>query len=641
MTLSMLLDGVLCEHEVATVQFDLTCDVLCVGAGAAGCYAADAAARDGADVILLEYGKNIGGMPVCGGVTGYYYGTRGGAYEEDDTARESDPIFRMKSGWEARQIHLTERLDRSGVRTLCGVSPLGVYREGDRIVGLLIHDGEGKRAIRATITIDATSDGHLVRMLKGVNIEYGRPIDGTTVPFTVRTQYLDNRGYYSDNSDSGMVDQYDSRAYSRAIIRAHANAAKHIGGESGTEQFLSVALRTGVREGLRYEGEEVLTCTDVLSGKEAERVLFYAYSDLDRHGHDRALDDEFCQDFWVIAGLATVAIRIPVPLGAVVPRGIRGFVTAGRCFSTDTYVSSAVRMNRDMFRMGECVGYAAAAAIREGVDFLDIDYASFRRRAEASGAFLGEKDRHFGFDETRFNHERMMNALGKPFDPRYEGLKPQDKVYTPVVFEEVDILATLKTDAPGPAIYAAHLGLGGVSKDTLYAEMQAATDPLYRYNCAITLGLLGDKRAVPTLTEIVEKRDAFFFCACRRSNQFRTAVAICLLGRIGDAATAPLLESLLDEDEFLNPMYHTLKPDYLYYARSDRNFVYYAVTTHTLVALCKLYRREGLPMAALRERALPFLDGKFRERVTDGIHGSPTVEETELFIAAVKKMLAD
>ena len=171
--------------------------------------------------------------------------------------------------------------------------------------------------------------------------------------------------------------------------------------------------------------------------------------------------------------------------------------------------------------------------------------------------------------------------------------------------------------------------------------MKGATDTLYRYNCAITLGLLGDKRAVPVLTEIVEKRDAFFFAACRRSNQFRTAVAICLLGRIGNADTAALLESLLDEAEYENPMYHTLKPDYLYYARSDRNFVYYAVITHTLVALCKTYRREGLPMAALRERVLPFLDGKFRERVSDLVPGSPTTEETELFIEAIKKMMAD
>ena len=637
MILSMRLDGALCEREAKNVTFDLTCDVLCVGAGAAGCYAADAAARDGADVILLEYGRNIGGMPVCGGVTGYYYGTPGGAYEEDDRAREQDPLFCAKSTWEARQLPLTLRLQKSGVRTLCGVSPMGVYCEGDRVVGLLIHDGERELAVRARITIDATSDGHLLRMLR-VKAEYGRPIDGATVPFTVRTQYLQNGHFFSDNTDSGMVDQYDSRAYSEAIIRAHARSAKHI--DPG-KQFLSVALRTGVREGLRFEGEEPLLCRDVLLGKEPERVLFYAYSDLDRHGCDRALDEEFFQNFWVIAGLATATVRIPVPMGAVVPRGIRGLCTAGRCLSTDTYVASAVRMNRDMFRMGECVGYAAAAAVREGVELLKIDYPAFRRRAEASGAFLGESDRRFGFDETRAWHERTIAALGRPFDARYEGLKPMDKVYTPIDFDRVDVLAALKTDAPGVGIYAAYLGKGGIDADRLYAEMQGTTDRLYRYNCAIALGLLGDRRALPSLVDIVKERDAFFFTACRRSNPFRTAIAVCLLGRLGDRSTAPILEALLCEEEYEHPMYHTLKPDYLYYPRDDRNFVYFAVMSHTLVALCKLYRREGLPMLRLRERIEPFLDGHFAERVSDGIPGSPTTEETALFIAAVRKMIAD
>jgi hypothetical protein len=296
-------------------------------------------------------------------------------------------------------------------------------------------------------------------------------------------------------------------------------------------------------------------------------------------------------------------------------------------------------MNRDMFRMGECVGYAAAAAVREGVDFLDINYPAFRERAEASGAFLGDSRRHFGFDETRSAHEHSITVSGRPFDPRYEGLKPQDKVYTPVDFDRVDVLAALRTDAPGEGIYAAYLGKGGVDADQLYAEMQGATDSLYRYNCAIALGICGDRRAVSVLTEIVEKRDAFFFTACRRSNPFRAAIAVCLLGRLGDKTTAPTLEGLLAEDEYEHPMYHTLKPDYFYYPKSDRNFVYFEMMTHTLTALCKLYRREGLAVDALRTRIDTFLEGRFAARVSDMIPGSPTTEETALFIHALRRMM--
>ena len=637
MILATLEAGVRRTREVAAPDFLYTCDILCVGAGAAGCYAADAAARDGADVILLEYGREIGGMPVAGRVTGYYYGSRGGAFEADDAVRFSDHRFLTAHGAETRQIALTERLAKSGVRVFCGVSPIGAYLEGDTVCGLLVFDGERECPIAARITVDATSDGHLVRLLDA-RIFYGRPEDGATVPFSVRTQYIQNGRYFSDNGDSGVVDQYDARALSRAIIRSHAAAAKHIEDE---KQFLGVATRTGLREGLHYEGEETVTCRGVLCDPPPERILFYAYSDLDRHGYDRAIDDELLQNWWVVAGLATVLIRIPVPMGAVVPRGIRGFVTAGRCLSTDTYVASAVRMNRDMFRMGECIGYAAAAAIREGVDFLRVDYAAYRRRATEAGAFLGEEGRHFGYDEPRARHEAMMDALGKPHDPRYRGLAPSEKLYTPVEFEKVDVLAALRTDAPGQGIFAVYLGHGDVDADRLAAEMTAAEDPLYRYNCAIALGILGDRRAVPTLIEIVEHRDAFFFTNGRRSNQFRSAVAVCLLGRLGDATVVPLLESLLAEDEYEHPMYHTLKHDYLYYNRPDRNFVYYDMTTHTLFGLVKLYRRLRLPMADLRETVERFLGGAFLSRVTDGVPGSPSTEETLRLIAILRKRLSE
>ncbi|MBO7292856.1 MAG: hypothetical protein J6V07_02865 [Clostridia bacterium] len=73
----------------------------------------------------------------------------------------------------------------------------------------------------------------------------------------------------------------------------------------------------------------MLTCRDVLTGNAPERVLFYAYSDLDRHGYDRAIDDELFQSFRVVAGLATLTVRIRVPMGAIVPCGFRERVTDG------------------------------------------------------------------------------------------------------------------------------------------------------------------------------------------------------------------------------------------------------------------------------------------------------------------------
>ena len=109
MILSALENGKVTQTVCNTPAFDYHCDVLCIGAGSAGVYAADSAARMGADVILCEIEENIGGMSVCGNVTSYYYGMRGGSHEEDDAKSKRDTVFATNlEHWEQRQIRCTE-----------------------------------------------------------------------------------------------------------------------------------------------------------------------------------------------------------------------------------------------------------------------------------------------------------------------------------------------------------------------------------------------------------------------------------------------------------------------------------------------------------------------------------------------------
>ena len=107
MIYSILYQGNRMDKEVEVPHFDLSTDILVVGAGCAGIYCADSAKKEGRDVILLELGENIGGMFVCGNVTGYYYGGEGGTYLEDDKRVHQDTVFvgngHHADGW---QLHL-------------------------------------------------------------------------------------------------------------------------------------------------------------------------------------------------------------------------------------------------------------------------------------------------------------------------------------------------------------------------------------------------------------------------------------------------------------------------------------------------------------------------------------------------------
>ena len=630
--LSVLEDGQVTRLAGVTPDFADTCDVLCFGAGSAGSYAADAAATEGADVILCEIGTNLGGMHVTGGVTGYYFGAGGGSHEQDCKRFYKDNRFFVGGAqWELRQIALTTRLAENGVRVRCRTSATGLWMDGNCVVGARVFDGVREYDIRAAVTIDATSDGHLVRMTS-VEKRYGRPGDGHFVPFTVRTQYTEGGKFRSDNEDSGTMNHYDAADFTAGTLRAHAASARAL----AKGELIHLAMQTGVREGLTFEGEQSATYSDIITLKKPERVLFYAYSDLDRHGCVRANEEELFQNFWVISNLATVVFRMPVPMGSVVPRGVRGLVTAGRCLSCDSYAQSAIRMNRDMFRMGECVGVAAALAVRTGTDFMTLDYDAYHARVTARGCFDGEgiEGRQAGFDERCVSLLQRLQSLGREPDPDLLSRPPAERIYVPLDFKLDSSFHLLATDTPGPALWAAYLAPDrAATAERLYAELQAAgDDTLLRYNCAIALALIGDARALPTLREIVRCRDAFFFTDNRRSNQFRSAIAICLMGRIGEAEDIALLDEIFSPEEPSRPMYGAYEMNYLFTPMAGHGFIYFSVLSHAAMASYKIHTRLGLPTDALRVRLTAlFADPATTAAITDAPMGSAQRDEVEGF----------
>ena len=576
------------KNSIGSPDITLECDVLCIGAGAAGTYAAYSAKRESAKVILAERSEGVGGMHTLGGVRGYYYGGIGGAYTEDDALSALDT--RVYGKGIAKGIYMLKRVVESGVTLLPHTTLITPILEGARVTGAVFFDGEQTVRIKAKMTVDATSDGYLVRALP-VKKTYGRDKGGLRTPFSVITSYMRDGRITGINEDAGHVNQYDSAELSRKILESHRYAGRHI----SEGDFLPLASHTGIREGLSFEGEEALRYEDIILDREPERVLFYAYSDLDKHGHDHALDDKLFKRWWVTSNLATVTVLIPVPLGAVIPKGISGILTAGRCLSADSYSVSAVRMNRDMFRMGECVGVLAAKTVNNGGNAIETDFEAYRRTVTEYGCYLGGMPTKFGF-----NFPNKKDS------------------FTPVVFDARRNLGKLRTEAPGVCIFSCYKERCDLTlRDEVFAMMTAAEDTLTEYNCAIALGIMGDVRALPVIRRIVASRDDFYFKDCRRSNQFRTASAISTLGELGEMCDAEMLERIVfDPREIERSMYHTLPPDYLYYKDDDRRFVYFDVITHGIAAVCEIYERLGASTKEINRKLQELRDtGALEERI--------------------------
>ena len=575
MILSYLERNLLVQREIDLSIFDIECDVLCIGAGCAGMYAALAAAKEGAKTVLVENDDTVGGMHILGNVVGYYYGASGGSYALDEPdEKRSNVEFTLQKALE-KQIKVVKKLQNNGVKVLFGHTPTAVLLDKNRIVGARIFDGEHEIFINSKILIDATSDGHVIRMC-GAKERLGKETDSTLAPFSVRSSYTVDGTRKTANYDAGYLNQYNLCDFSQKVIKAHGDASRVL----PLGDFITFPTHTGVREGISFEGEEKLTYRDILFNRKPPKVLFYAYSDLDRHGDDKALYEEEIQNFWVISNLPTVTIRIAVPLGCVIPKGFFGIVSAGRCFCADSHALGAVRMVRDMFRMGECVGVAAALAVRSGCDVRDVNYEEYESLVRSLGCFAGDESKSFGFSS--------------PFKRDF---------YEPISFNARDSMHLLKTDTPGVCIWSCYLEREDESlRDELYLELEGQSDELYRANLAIALGIMGDRRALNTLRAVVESRDGFTYRDCRRSNQLRSAISVCLLGRLGDASdVGTLYDIAFSDSELLRPMYATTEC-------SGKNNVYFQMMSHALTSLVKIHKRCGIDTAKLKAQITEMLE---------------------------------
>jgi hypothetical protein len=141
-----------------------------------------------------------------------------------------------------------------------------------------------------------------------------------------------------------------------------------------------MAPRIGIRETRRVEGDYVLTEDDVLGARKRDDGVAKGCHHVDIH-----------QD-------GTGQIRIPVadggsydiPLGSLLPKGLRNVVVAGRCLSASREAHGSARVMGGCMAMGQAAGTLAALAIRQNSksDVRSIGVTRLRQTLIQQGAVL-------------------------------------------------------------------------------------------------------------------------------------------------------------------------------------------------------------------------------------------------------------
>lgn len=191
------------EQTLYTKKFD----VLVVGGGVSGCAAALAAARNGADVLLLEQNGYLGGtLTGCGvgPMMTFHAGEKQvilGIMEElvaelvrrgqspghvPDTKQYTSTITPFDA--EGLKLILDEKLSEAGCTVLFHTFVGAVQTEDGCITGLTVCNKDGLHTLSAKVYIDATGDGD-VAAWAGADMTKGRPEDGAAQPMTMKMKY--------------------------------------------------------------------------------------------------------------------------------------------------------------------------------------------------------------------------------------------------------------------------------------------------------------------------------------------------------------------------------------------------------------------------------------------------------------------
>jgi hypothetical protein len=365
--------------------------------------AATAAARAGAEVVLVEESPRVGGT-----VADCLIHTIGGLFDDAgellnsglpaelaDALHQADPATgkrRIGRAWvldacpEMYRSVCTRWLADVGVRVVCGSPVVRVNEAGGRVVSVTT-DRAGE--IPAGAVIDATGTGGVTRLLDASLLQPGptrmagglvlrlrgiapgalAPPRGVAVVRTLRSAAADgtlppecSHAWVDKGLSAGEVflklmvplpDDWQEREpeLTRTAIGVGERVVgflRSVAGFAGATVF--GCGRLGVREGGRVRGEYTLTADDV---RQCRRFA------------DAACRCAWPVEFWdsrsgVSLEYLPAGAWYEVPLRALKVAGVANLWAAGKCLSADPLAQASARVAGNCWAMGEAAGRAAA-----------------------------------------------------------------------------------------------------------------------------------------------------------------------------------------------------------------------------------------------------------------------------------------
>ncbi len=398
-------------------HFTLETDVLVLGSGPAGFAAAYTAAKNGARVVLVEQGGDVGGISTSG-LMSHWTGTCGSPLYREILMRsaeknEGDHRGRITSTIDPEKLKTLylEMLDEVGCRLMLYTFAEDAICDGDKVCGASVINKSGRTEIYANVTIDATGDGDIAARA-GAEFILGRESDHKMQPATMmfkvggvdysRAVFLPSfeSTYETENGElqalakqhipypAGHILTYKTTL--PGVVTCNMTNAIDIDGTKaedltratltcrrqlddivaylrkfvpGYEQcyVISSASLIGVRETRHFKGKYTLNEDDILAARVFDDyVVKDAHFNFDVHNITGAgLDKTGVQKYF------TQQQGYTIPYRCLLPEGKENLLLCGRNISGTHMAHSNFRVMPICVGIGEAAGAAAALAVRK------------------------------------------------------------------------------------------------------------------------------------------------------------------------------------------------------------------------------------------------------------------------------------
>ncbi len=410
-------------------------DVIVCGGGPAGFTAAVAAARLGCRTALLERYGMLGGAMTVGGVPApalfHAWGKlviKGIGWELMERLAEAgwatlpDPSTPKRHPEMAVKVNapmaawLMDKMSQEAKVELFFHQPVVEVLGRDKsLEAVVISTKSGLQLLEGKVFIDCTGDGDIAAWA-GADYELGAELQPGTLGFYLKgsadvdseklnKSYMEARekglilhgDFWGENGRNAVTilrglnvnhvvfNGADSRSRTKAELAGRESVARisHWLRDFESEfQPIIIAPEVWARESRRIIGEAYITVDDYLEAKAGPDAVCHSFYPIDQHTTDKK---NTIKNIFLEEG------KVPsIPYGALVPKGFKNLLVAGRCISGDRLAQSAFRVQASCMAMGQAAGTAAYLALTDNCAVGEIDLQQLRGVLAEKGAIVPE-----------------------------------------------------------------------------------------------------------------------------------------------------------------------------------------------------------------------------------------------------------